>query len=552
MAGRGGRPWGPIRAESAEAKTLAVFLRAQVDASGKTLTTLAGEIHLSKSRISEHLAGKLPDQDFISTLIRATIPEPRMCERRLAEAEKLLRAAAHPSPVTPPPAAAFALELAEARAQQVEIYDRLTRSLEQQNELREAAGNSARLVMVLLSMINKLERRIIGLTGERDQLYAQHADPDTLRQTQQQLARAQEQEQRAQQELHRAQEKQRQAEELAARVQAQVDQLRDELDRLHTSMADDTTANGYDTAVLEPAHHAMTTDPVGDDIDQALARVVAVNDRDDQVLQRINHDLIQAPPADEVVQHNPPNNPTSGPITADNLTPATRHEPARRRERTGDKPTRTRARSGSTGSDDASVGTSASSSFGTLLPATMLPVLVSFGGTVPTTGLHGVQGLTAAVIVLNGKGKVLSEDYVLHLEHRKTEDGSVALFSDREKWTHDLPREQGRHLAVVDFKQMPTKASRILFIVSVSAGVSRMGASQLLSHAYAEVFDSATMRGLAHFALSQPIDGYAAIIADLRRDTTGWRFQAVAQSGNSARAIAGSYGARSFPHSMWF
>ncbi|MGW3289405.1 hypothetical protein ACWDR3_32675, partial [Streptomyces sp. NPDC001002] len=160
MVGRGGRPWGLIRAESTEAEALANFLRAQVDASGKTLNTLAGEIHLSKTRISELLAGKIPGQNFVVSLIRATVPEPRLRERRLAQAEKLLWAAAHPSPVNTPLSVASALELAESRAQQIEVYGRLTRSLEQQGELREAVGNSTKLVMILLAMINKLEHRI--------------------------------------------------------------------------------------------------------------------------------------------------------------------------------------------------------------------------------------------------------------------------------------------------------------------------------------------------------------------------------------------------------
>ncbi|MFJ1876864.1 hypothetical protein [Streptomyces chartreusis] len=210
-----------------------------------------------------------------------------------------------------------ALELTEARAQQVEIYDRLTRSLEQQNDLREAAGNSAKLVMILLSMINGLERRITDLTSERDQLQAATTDAGTLAQTQQQLTRAQEQEQRALQELQRAQEKQRQAEELAAQVQVQVDQLTDELDRLRTGTTGDTTT-GYDDP-LPGAAPLATSDPVGDDIDEVLARVVAVNDRDDQTLRRITHDLVQDIPADGVVRNNPPDNPAPSSLTADNL-----------------------------------------------------------------------------------------------------------------------------------------------------------------------------------------------------------------------------------------
>lgn len=100
MAGRnkGGRTWGPIRAESDEAHALAVFLRAQVDASGKTLAVLAGELYLSKTKIGEHLAGRSPDQAFVTGLIAATVPEPRLRERRQNEAARLLQAAVHPIP----------------------------------------------------------------------------------------------------------------------------------------------------------------------------------------------------------------------------------------------------------------------------------------------------------------------------------------------------------------------------------------------------------------------------------------------------------------------
>ncbi|MGW7513774.1 hypothetical protein ACWGJ0_39455 [Streptomyces massasporeus] len=210
MAGRVGTPWGPIRAESDEAQALAAFLRAQVDASGKTLAVLAGEIHISKSQISDRIGGKVPDPDFVTALIRATVPEPRLCERRLTEAARLLQAARRPAPAAAPrPPADLTVELAELRTRQIETLDRLTRSLEHNNQLREAADNSAKLVMVLSTMINKLERRITDLTGEREQLRAAQANSETLSDTQRQLTRAQEQEQRAQHELARAQDKQR-------------------------------------------------------------------------------------------------------------------------------------------------------------------------------------------------------------------------------------------------------------------------------------------------------------------------------------------------------
>lgn len=153
------------------------------------------------------------------------------------------------------------MELAAARAQQVETYERLSRALEQQNQLHEVSRNSTKLVMVLLSMIDKLERRITNLTGEADQLRAAQADAAILARTQQQLTRAQEQERRAQQELARAQKKQRQAEDLAAQVQARVDQLADELDRLRASGPENAASDSG--SIQSPHQPTISAAPLG-------------------------------------------------------------------------------------------------------------------------------------------------------------------------------------------------------------------------------------------------------------------------------------------------
>jgi hypothetical protein len=102
---------------------------------------------------------------------------------------------------------------------------------------------------------------------------------------------------------------------LAAAVQAQVDRLTDELDRLRCTTADD--AAGEDAHIT--VRLAVSVDPIGDNIDQALARITAVSDQDDQVLQTITQDLIAGPPSQAVVPDNPPDNPQTGPITPDNL-----------------------------------------------------------------------------------------------------------------------------------------------------------------------------------------------------------------------------------------
>lgn len=80
-------------------RQLAEFLRKQVDAGGKTLTTLAREMHMSRTAISERLAGRPLDEQFVSDLLTATVPEPRLRQRRLAEARTMLRAVARPKPM---------------------------------------------------------------------------------------------------------------------------------------------------------------------------------------------------------------------------------------------------------------------------------------------------------------------------------------------------------------------------------------------------------------------------------------------------------------------
>ncbi|SCK55714.1 Tetratricopeptide repeat-containing protein [Streptomyces sp. ScaeMP-e48] len=314
---RGGRPWGPIRAENPAARKLAETLRRHVDDSGKTLAVLGGEISMGKAKTGVYLGGKVPTEAFIVALIRATV-RPELRERRKEETLALREQALRPVPRTTAgtpaaagPGAGYAVELAAAQAQQIETYDRLTRTLEQRTEVERAKNNSDKLVMVLLNMIHQLDRRVAGLIEERDQLRAQPRS-EALEDAERKLARAEEQEQRARAELRRAEEKQRQAETLEAILQDQLRLLTDELDRLR---AGDTTSplDALPALADELQEHRLSADPVGDDIDAVLARASAVNEEDNTTLNRVTSELSE--PTAEVVQDNPPDNPTSpGPL----------------------------------------------------------------------------------------------------------------------------------------------------------------------------------------------------------------------------------------------
>ncbi len=306
----GGRPWGPIHTENPAARKLAETLRRHVDGSGKTLPVLSDEISMSKSQTGVYLAGKVPAEAFVVALIRKTV-RPELRQRRQEEALALREQAMRPAPRTTPgtpvtagPGAGYAIELAAAQAQQIETYDRLTRTLEQRAEVERAKNNSDKLAMVLLNMIHQLDRRVTDLAKERDQLLARPRS-DALEDAERKLARAEEQEQRARAELRRAEEKQRQAEDLEARVTDQLRRLTDELDRLR---AGDTTSPLDTLPALagEAAAGLVSADPVGDDIDAVLARASQVNAEDNTTLNRVTSELNE--PTAGVVQDNSPDN----------------------------------------------------------------------------------------------------------------------------------------------------------------------------------------------------------------------------------------------------
>ncbi|MGW7117074.1 hypothetical protein ACWGI5_31610, partial [Streptomyces xanthophaeus] len=309
MAGadkRKGRPWGAIRPANPAAGKLAAFLRAQVEGSGKTLAVLEKEINYSTTQISSLLSGRIPSQPFVTALIGATVPA-QMRERRQSEADGLLYDAMHPSRTAPARgltseatagARAGVVDVAAAQAQQIETYDRLTRALEQQAELRQAADNSARLIWILLGMIHNLTGRVTTLTRERDHATGR----EVVEAAQAKLARAQSQQVKAESELTRAEEKKQQAEALSARLQEQIDTLTEELDRLRgQGTAPHERLPGL--AHLAPGEET-SADPEADDIDAVLERVSAVNDTDDDTVNRITTELGEPSPA--FVPDNPP------------------------------------------------------------------------------------------------------------------------------------------------------------------------------------------------------------------------------------------------------
>ncbi|MET7737738.1 SAM-dependent methyltransferase [Streptomyces sp. NPDC005402] len=140
-----------MRAESEQARELAEFLRARISASGMTLAELGQSIHRSKAQISHYVSGSVPPADVVDDLIRATVAEPRLRQRLLAEGRRLLHAARLPAPAKPAPQPAH--DAGQAATAAPGLYERLINALERLAKLERARSNDRMLIMVLLDML---------------------------------------------------------------------------------------------------------------------------------------------------------------------------------------------------------------------------------------------------------------------------------------------------------------------------------------------------------------------------------------------------------------
>lgn len=209
---RGGRPRGPVRAATEEARELAVFLRERVDLSGKTYRQLADEIYVSRTQISEFLGGKVPHKAFVLALIRATTVEPSALERAERRALKLLEEARRSmSPSSAGPSAAS-----------------FTTPSSTPPVSAEASVVLGADFLHLMQRRVELEREVAELRSERDRLQREERHTHELNHVREALARAEA-------EAHQAGERQLAAERAVAQERGRAQHLTQQLSILGLS-----------------------------------------------------------------------------------------------------------------------------------------------------------------------------------------------------------------------------------------------------------------------------------------------------------------------------
>ncbi|MER6028571.1 hypothetical protein [Streptomyces sp. NPDC001851] len=317
--GRRTRPWARLRGPTEEANRLAELLRGWLDDAGLRLDDLLGELkpeHFEsqtvpgRSTVADRLAGVNLRWDFVEAVADACSGSAAEYEGLRQQARPLHQAAVaaarhgrsggvgrqDPSPGdarpgTPDPER----ELVVAQRRSLELSDQLMRALHRTAELEKARNDAHHMVLILLTLVDKLHRDIATLTAERDRSAARAPASEALADLQEQLGHSEAQRLQAEAELTRARDEREKADRLAEQSAEQVRRLTAELARLR--LEQDAAHPEADAVPADPGPApVLPTHPTAhDDIDIALMKAAHILDSGAERLDRLAEELREEP-----------------------------------------------------------------------------------------------------------------------------------------------------------------------------------------------------------------------------------------------------------------
>ncbi|GHH88461.1 hypothetical protein GCM10017771_33880 [Streptomyces capitiformicae] len=307
-----------MKGPSDEANALAVLLREWLDGAGLRLDDLMGKLtpdHFenatvpARSTVSDRLAGVNLRWDFVEAVADVCFSDQAECKRRTGAARPLfdaaerakrsgsaLRAGQQPRPKAATPSRAVgspavAAELIHVQRQSLAMSDQLLRALQRTAELEKARNDANQMVLILLALVDKLQRDIATLTAsQRSRAAARTAGRDVLDEVHEKLRHSETQRTQAEAELARARAEREKADRLAEQSAEQVRRLTEELARLRSVHADPTAGPEVPEADL-PAVSPMTPGTVPDDIDIALMKASRILDNGAERLEQLAEEL---------------------------------------------------------------------------------------------------------------------------------------------------------------------------------------------------------------------------------------------------------------------
>ncbi|MEU7132480.1 hypothetical protein [Streptomyces sp. NPDC046261] len=289
----------------------------------------------ARSTVADRLAGVNPRWDFVEAVADACSPDDPSRKHLLAQAlpywERICSAPDRRIATNPPASPGqdgtergterLTGELVAVQRHSLVVSDKLLRALERVTELEQERNNAHQMVLLLLTMVEKLRRDIATLHAERDRLHTSGTESELLRQIRERLERSETQRAQADSELERARNERHKADRLAEQAAEQVRALTDELEQLrrrHPGLFDTDPAVDSEGEVSPATDHSA--DAAADDIDLALAKAASHLDDGADRLDRL---------ADELRQEDvsAPDNPTISTDALDNSPDNYRVEP---------------------------------------------------------------------------------------------------------------------------------------------------------------------------------------------------------------------------------
>jgi tellurium resistance protein TerD len=166
-------------------------------------------------------------------------------------------------------------------------------------------------------------------------------------------------------------------------------------------------------------------------------------------------------------------------------------------------------------------------------------VLVGLGWDVRTTTGTDFD-LDASALLLDGSGKVLSDQHFVFFNNLRSPDGSVEHAGDNLTGVGEGDDEVVR----VNLTTVPPECERIVFPVSIYDADNRGQAFGQVRNAFIRVVDQADNAELARYDLSEDASTETAMVfGELYRNQGEWKFRAVGQGYASGLAgIAMDFG----------
>ncbi|WP_262371548.1 DUF742 domain-containing protein [Streptomyces sp. WAC01526] len=230
--------------------------------------------------MSERLAGVRLEWEFVEAVADACSPRSTARYQFLLEQARAIqiqsakqatdsRELTEPSPE----AGARAAELVAVQRQSLVLSDKLLLAMERAVELERERNNANQMVLVLLAMVDRLQRNIETLSAERDGRRPTSVRYTTVEEIHERLARSEEQRRTAEAELERARAERSKADRLAEEAAEQLQALKEELETLR-QVDPGAQQQPHERKSAVAASEAMQNaiDADADDIDQALAK----------------------------------------------------------------------------------------------------------------------------------------------------------------------------------------------------------------------------------------------------------------------------------------